>query len=167
MKFRVGYRYWEKGSGPWVVRVAKKSARAIPTLGHLLILSGILEHLRKFEKNKDICGRENLFFALYLILSGNSDICGCDDPFYFALPISVALVGFKVFCSAVLRAKSLPTPGLTDQNSRNLFCKWDKRKASAANVLCFTILTFNQQEFLYESFVCSDSLRYFEACQHP
>ena len=26
------YRYWAEGSGPWAVRAAKKSARAISTL---------------------------------------------------------------------------------------------------------------------------------------
>ena len=36
-------------------------------------------------------------------------MCGRDDPFYFTLPISAAL-GFKIFCNAALRVKSLPTP---------------------------------------------------------
>ena len=42
-------------------------------------------------------------------------MCGRDDPFYFTLPISVAL-GFKIFCNAALRGKSLPTPELCDPN---------------------------------------------------
>ena len=42
-------------------------------------------------------------------------MCGRDDPFYFTLPISAAL-GFKIFCNAALRAKSLPTPELCDPN---------------------------------------------------
>ena len=29
---RVGYGYWSRGSGPWAVRVSKKSARAISTV---------------------------------------------------------------------------------------------------------------------------------------
>ena len=58
-----------------------------------------------------------LFFALYLILSGNWNICafcGRDDPFYFALPISAAF-SFKTFRNAALRSKSLPTLGIHDQ----------------------------------------------------
>ena len=42
-------------------------------------------------------------------------MCGRDDPFYYTLPISAAL-GFKIFCNAALRAKSLPTPELCDPN---------------------------------------------------
>ena len=34
VSFRVGYRYWARGSGPWAVRVAKNSARAIFTTLH-------------------------------------------------------------------------------------------------------------------------------------
>ena len=40
-------------------------------------------------------------------------MCGRDDPFYFTLPTSAAF-GFKIFCNAALRAKSLPTPELCD-----------------------------------------------------
>ena len=29
---RLAYRYWARGSGPWAVRVTKKSARAISTI---------------------------------------------------------------------------------------------------------------------------------------
>ena len=42
-------------------------------------------------------------------------MCGRDNPFYFTPPISAAL-GFKIFCNAALRAKSLPTPELCDPN---------------------------------------------------
>ena len=48
-------------------------------------------------------------------------MCGRDDPFYFALPISVAL-SFKIFCNAPLRAKSLPTPELYYPNQAFVHC---------------------------------------------
>ena len=48
-------------------------------------------------------------------------MCGRDDPFYFTLPISAAL-GFKIFCNAAHRAKSLPTPELCDPNQAFVHC---------------------------------------------
>ena len=49
------------------------------------------------------------------------DICGHDDLFYFAFPISAAL-GFKIPSNAVLRAKSLPISAL-DAQSYCVICK--------------------------------------------
>ena len=50
-----------------------------------------------------------------LILSGICKNVRTQCPF-FALPITAA-IGFKIFSKAVLRVKSLPTPGLNDSKS--------------------------------------------------
>ena len=55
-------------------------------------------------------GRDDLYFALTLILSGKLNICGIDDLF-FALPMHAA-PDFKFFFNAALCVKSLPTPTL-------------------------------------------------------
>ena len=46
-------------------------------------------------------GRDDIFFALHLIVGGKLDIC------------ERAALGFKFFSNAALRVKSLLTPGLT------------------------------------------------------
>ena len=62
MSFRVGYRYWARGSGPWAVRIAKKVSPCYLYESTLLILSGILEHLRTFERK---FGHLRIFFWFF------------------------------------------------------------------------------------------------------
>ena len=57
-----------------------------------------------------MCGHDDRFFVLHLILGGKLDICGRDDLF-FALPIRAAL-GIKIFSNAAFCVKRLPMSGL-------------------------------------------------------
>ena len=67
-------------------------------------------------------------------------MCGRDDPFYFTLPITAAL-GFKIFCNAALRAKSLPTPKLCDTNQAFVHCILENG---------FTVLSLKNENLSHE-----------------
>ena len=72
---RVGYGYWARGSGPWVVRASKKSARAISSVLHYAEAATdhelyyyyytTMDELLHPETNEKLALRDSIIFLRY------------------------------------------------------------------------------------------------------
>ena len=87
----------------------------------LLILSGLLGHLRTFERKLGHLRTWRPFFCSSLDLEWKLGHLQSWRPFLFALQIRAAL-GFKIFYNAALCAKSLPTPGIKETKTLSFCC---------------------------------------------